>query len=322
MNKTILALAAIAASAAQMSHAQTLRLACPSAATSPTCLTAERFAEAARERSEGTLNIQVFPGGQLGSGETAIQQMRAGVLDFVVEDITNYGNFVDDYNVVSWGFAFRDEDHFLAFLDSDLHAEMREALRNQGIETIAADWRNLPRVVVSTTPIHTPEDLAGLRFRVPPIPAYIATWSTLGTNPTQVPWSDSFQALRTGMVDAMETPLASIPAQSFHLAAPYVSLTNHVYSSFVLAMNGPRFNSLDDDSRQILAEAAAEAAEYSADMIATAAENVFAELQEGGATIIEVDQAAFSAVLRDAALEQESDGLWAEGLYDRIQDVN
>ena len=118
MNKK-LTLVAIATSAALFAagsaQAKTFRLACPSAETSTTCKTASRFAELVGKNAED-LEIQVFPGGQIGSGESAIQQMRAGVIDLVVEDISNYGNFLTDYNVVSWGFTFRDEQHFQDFL--------------------------------------------------------------------------------------------------------------------------------------------------------------------------------------------------------------
>ncbi|BCH23369.1 TRAP transporter substrate-binding protein [Mesorhizobium sp. L-8-3] len=299
--------------------AATLRLACPSAPDNPTCLAASRFAEEAKRKSDGSLDIQVFPSGQLGKGKEAIQQMQAGIIDLVVEDISNYANFAPDYNVVSWGFAFRDEDHFLAFLDSPLHEEMAGKLRDQGIELVAANWRKLPRVVVSTKPVKAPEDLAGLKFRVPPIPSYIETWKTLGANPTQVPWSDSFQALKTGVVDAMEAPLDSVVSQKFHLAAPHVTLTNHVFASIALTINKTRHQSLSDAERKAIDEAAAIAADYSAELAAEARNSVREQIKADGGEIIEVETAPFAAKLEKAAHQQEADGLWSQGLYDRIE---
>ncbi|MCO6383311.1 TRAP transporter substrate-binding protein [Oceanicola sp. 502str15] len=315
-------LALAAATLAGAAEAATYRLACPSAETSATCLTATKFAEEVAEKSGGDIEIQVFPGGQLGSGEKAIQQMRAGVLDMVVESLSNYGNFEKDFNVVSWGFTFRDGDHFQAFLDSDMASAMEDKLmENAGIKMIGDDWAKLPRVVVSTKPVNTPEDLTGLKFRVPGIPSYIKTWATLGTNPTQVPWADSFQALKTGMTDAMESPYDSVLSQKFHLAAPYVTRTNHVYDSITVAMNGMRWNQLDEGQQQILLDAAAVAADYSKEVIEEAATTIAEQLEADGATIIEVDRAAFADKLTAAAHEQEAEGLWGEGLYDAIREI-
>ncbi|AJE48722.1 TRAP transporter substrate-binding protein [Celeribacter indicus] len=317
-----LALVALSVSATCASAA-TYRLACPSAETSTTCLAATHFADEVRENSGGEIDIQVFPGGQLGSGEKAIQQMRAGVLDLVVESLSNYGNFVDDFNVVSWGFTFRDNAHFQSFLASDVEKEMEAQLFDEaGIKMLASNWSKLPRVVVSTRPVETPEDLAGLKFRVPGIPSYIKTWQTLGANPTQVPWADSFQALKTGITDAMEAPYDSVLSQKFHLAAPYVSLTDHVYDSVTVSMNGMRWSRLDEAQQQVMLEAAANAASYSAELVAEAAKTVSDQLEADGATIIEVDRSAFADKLRAAAEEQEAEGLWAEGLYDAIQSID
>ncbi len=303
-----------------VAQAASYRLACPSAETSTTCLTATYFSDKVRELSKGDIDIQVFPAGQLGSGAKAIQQMRAGVLDFVVESMSNYGNFVDDFNVVSWGFTFRDNAHFQTFLASDLQKAMQDELNEtSGVKMLAGNWSKLPRMVVSTKPIHTPEDLAGLKFRVPGIPSFIKTWSTLGANPTQVPWGESFQALKTGLTDAMETPYDSILSQKFHLAAPYVSLTEHVYDSITVSMNGARFAKLDAADQDLLLQAAADAADYSAELVSEVAKTVASKLEADGATILDVDRAPFAAKLKAAAHEQENEGLWGAGLYDGIQ---
>ena len=322
-NKTFVIAAAVllAGLVAAPASAATLRLACPSAPDNPTCLAATRFAEEAKKNSAGSLDIQVFPSGQLGKGKQAIQQMQAGIIDLVVEDISNFANFVSDYNVVSWGFAFRNEDHFLAFLASPLHQAMADELRKKGIELVTANWRKLPRVVVSTRPVKSPADLAGLKFRVPPIPSYIATWKTLGANPAQVPWSDSFQALKTGVVDAMEAPLDSVVSQKFHLAARYVTLTNHVFASIALAMNETRHRSLSAAEKKAIRDAAAAATAYSAELAAEARKSVRERIKADGGEIIEVETAPFAAKLDQAARSQEANGLWSKGLYDKIQGI-
>jgi tripartite ATP-independent transporter DctP family solute receptor len=319
---TLAAFVAIAAAPAGAVAQTKLRLACPSAATNPTCLAATRFAEEANKRSGGTLDVQVFPAGQLGKGKEAIQQTQAGIIDLVVEDITNYGNFVKDYNVMSWGFAFRDQKHFQDFLASDLQQKMADELRKKfGLRLLAVNWAKLPRVVVSKTPIFTPDDVSGLKFRVPGIPSYIKTWETLGANPASVPWAESFQALKTGVTDAMESPLDSVVSQKFHLAAPYVTLTNHVFASISLAINEAKYNGLTAEQRTALGEAAKAAADYSTELATKAAEGVVGAITADGGYVISVNSAPFQAKLDAAVGEQEAEGLWRAGLVKDIQAI-
>ncbi|GKX34935.1 MAG: C4-dicarboxylate ABC transporter [Rhizobiaceae bacterium MnEN-MB40S] len=326
MMKTITAAAVFAAAAIAplaTAGAQTvLRLACPSAPTNPTCQTASRFAEDANSLSNGALDVQVFPSGQLGKGKEAIQQTQAGIIDLVVEDISNYGNFVKDYNIVSWGFAFRDEDHFEAFLDSDLQAAMAEDLRKKfGLRLLSVKWAKLPRVVVSTKPVFTPDDVAGLKFRVPGIPSYIKTWETVGANPASVPWGESFQALKTGVVDAMESPFDSVVSQKFHLAAPYVTRTDHVFASITLAMNEAKFQGLTDEQKAALEEAAAKAADFSRGLADESAESVVQTILGDGGSVIMINVKPFQDKLQEAVAEQEDEGLWSKGLMEKVQAI-
>ncbi|MEO4044183.1 TRAP transporter substrate-binding protein [Hoeflea sp. CAU 1731] len=326
MMKTMTAAAVFAAAAiaplATASAQTVLRLACPSAPTNPTCQTASRFAEDANSLSNGALDVQVFPSGQLGKGKEAIQQTQAGIIDLVVEDISNYGNFVKDYNIVSWGFAFRDEDHFEAFLDSELQTDMAEDLRKKfGLRLLSVKWAKLPRVVVSTKPVFTPDDVVGLKFRVPGIPSYIKTWETVGANPASVPWGESFQALKTGVVDAMESPFDSVVSQKFHLAAPYVTRTDHVFASITLAMNEAKFQGLTDEQKAALEEAAAKAADFSRGLADESAESVVQSILGDGGSVIMINVKPFQDKLQEAVAEQEDEGLWSKGLMEKVQAI-
>ncbi|MEO1226385.1 MAG: TRAP transporter substrate-binding protein [Pseudomonadota bacterium] len=301
----------------------TLRLACPSAPTNPTCMTAQYFADETERLTDGSVTVDVFPSAQLGRGAEAINQTSAGIIDLVVEDISNYSNFVDDYNVVSWGFAFRDADHFNSFLDSDLHAGMADRLEEEfGITLLANNWRKLPRVVVSTSPVFTPEDVEGLVFRVPGIPSYIATWSAIGANPSQVPWGEAFQALRTGVVDAMEAPLDSVASQNFHQAAPYVTLTNHVFSAIALGINSNRLAALSEAEQAAMHEAAQLATQYSIQLAEESRASVVDQIVRDGAAVVIVSSTPFQERLSGAAAEQEAEGLWREGLLREIQGID
>ena len=297
-----------------------LRLSCPSAANNPTCQPASVFAEEVKRLTNGSVVVQVFPSGQLGKGREAIQQMQGGIIDLVVESLENYTTYVNDVNVLPWGFTFRNAEHFDAFLNSSVADGMFEEMdKKHGMVFLARNWRKLPRVVVSTKPVFTPGDLDGLKFRVPSIPTYIKTWQTLGANPTQVPWADAFQALKTGVVDAMEAPFDSVLAQKFHLAAPYVTKTNHVFTAITLAVNGKRFQGLSTAEREALRKAADKASNYSREIIRDSDAKVTKKMLEDGAIIIQLDTSPFQKKLHAATGDLEAEGLWSAGLFEKIQ---
>lgn len=297
-----------------------LRLSCPSAMNNPTCMPAEVFAKEVERLTNGSVVVQVFPSGQLGKGKEAIQQTQAGIIDMVVESLENYTGYVKDLNIVGWGFAFRDAEHFNTFLASPLADSLFDEMdKKHGMVFLARNWRKLPRVVVSTKPIFTPDDLKGLKFRVPSIPTYIKTWQTLGANPAQVAWADTFQALKTGVVDAMESPFDSVPAQKFHVAAPYVTMTNHVFTAITLAANARKFHGLTKEEQEALRKAAEKATQYSADLARGSSEEVAKKIMDDGANIITLKPTAFQKKLRAATDEQEAAGLWSRGLFEKIQ---
>jgi len=297
-----------------------LRLACPSAANSTTCLPAARFAEEVNKLTNGSVVVQVFSGGQLGTGSKAVQQMQAGVIDLVTEDLSWYTPFVKDFNIFAWGFAFRDADHFNAFLGSSVADAMFEEMdKKHGIVFLARNWRKLPRVVVSSKPVFTPDDLRGMKFRVPNIPAYIRTWQTLGTNPAQVPWADAFQALKTGVVDAMESPLDSVLSQKFHVAAPYVTMTSHLFIAISLTANGQKFQGLSADEQAALRKAADIATQYSIELYKESSEETTRKMLDDGAYLISLKPTKFQEKLRAAAAEQEAAGLWSKGLFETVE---
>ncbi|WP_316979669.1 TRAP transporter substrate-binding protein [Shumkonia mesophila] len=297
-----------------------LRLSCPSAMNNPTCMPAEVFAKEAERLTNGSLAIQIFPSGQLGKAKEAIQQMQAGIIDIVVESLENYTAYVKDLNIIGWGFAFRDADHFNTFLGSPAgDAIFAEMDTKHGMVFLARNWRKLPRVVVSTKPIFTPENLTGLKFRVPSIPTYIKTWQTLGANPSQVAWADTFQALKTGVVDAMESPFDSVAAQKFHVAAPYVTMTNHVFTAITLAFNAKKFHGLSQDEQAALRTAADKASEYSVALARDSSGDIAKTVMDDGGYIITLKPSAFQKKLRAATDEQEAAGMWRKGLFAEIQ---
>jgi TRAP-type C4-dicarboxylate transport system substrate-binding protein len=219
------------------------------------------------------------------------------------------------------GFLFRDRDHVEAFLASDKHAEFKDNLvAKAGIRIITDNGIGAPRVLIAKSPVDSPADMKGMNMRVPNIEMYMKTWTAVGVNVVQVPWGEAYMALKQGIADALEAPLGSIYGMKFHEAAKNISLTNHLYSIYVMAMNENTFKNLPQDVQDALVEAAKEAGElfvkYDSEAVATRRQAMI----DSGVNFIEnPDIAAFQAQLSTLAAELENAGMWPKGLYDYVQ---
>src|SRR5690606_14480549 len=105
------------------------------------------------------------------------------------------------------------------------------------------------RVVFSTRAVASPDDLAGMKFRVPEIDVYFNSWQAIGVNPTPVPWGELYLALRQGVVEGGEGPFTTILPTKFPEVAKFVLETNHLYSSNTLIMNAASYDALSDADR-------------------------------------------------------------------------
>ncbi len=299
----------------------TLKLAVESAVGTPGELSGQDFKRIVEERSEGQIKIEYYPAGQLGTGDDLTEALQVGSVDMAWRVLDWYSKFEPGWNVLLLGFLFKDESHFSSFLESETHAEFKENLVNKvGIRLIADNGIGSPRVVVAKKPVISPSDMQGINMRVPGIEMYQKTWRAVGVNIVSIPWGEAYMALSQGIVDALESPLGSIYGMKFHEAAKNISLTNHLYSLYVMAINENPYQGLSEDLQQILTEAAEEAGELYVQYDKESVRERKQEMIEEGVNFIEnPDIEAFQEKVSPLAEELEKEGMWPEGLYDYIQ---
>ena len=279
------------------------------------------FSELVTERTNGEVTVNFISGEQLGTDIDVIQAMMQGSVHLYGDVVEWYGNWVDDFNIMSWGFTFDDNDHMQAFLESDIYAELAEKLREeQGLRILAAAPTQ-PRILFATRPVATPDDLAGLKMRVPEIRAYLLLWQTLGTQPSRLAWGEIYLGLSTGTVEAAEGPVASAFAANLHQAAPHVMRTDHLVSTYHITINDETFQSLSPEHQQILLDTAREVTQWGRAEAERETEATVQQMADAGATIHEVDVAPFAEKARAGVEEMEADGVWRAGLWQEIRDM-
>lgn len=297
-----------------------LTMASLEAVEAPSTKAVKYMADLVEERSDGRLEINPNPGGTLGNGLQIIEGVSIGTVDMASMVLEWYAPFVNDMNVYVMGFTFRDTDHFRTFIDSEIFADIKQQiLGKMNVRMLAANWIGLPRVLVSTMPVDSPDDIENVSMRVPEIETYMKVWKGLGTNPTRVAWPEVYLALKTGTVEAAEGPLDQMYATKFYEAAPHITLTNHLQQAFSVSVNEGVYANLPSDLQEILDQASLDAGEYFQELVRSQYSTDREKMINEGATISEVDTKPFQKMLMPVIEESEESGFWTPGLYDQIQ---
>ena len=280
-----------------------------------------KFAEALEARGGHAFDVNLIRGQSLGNAQQVMEQHQAGSVDVMYSRPDWLTASVSDFQVMSWGFTFRDRDHMTAFLNSDIFDEMaQKAVDAMGVRVLAAAV-DQPRILYTREPVSSVDDIQGIKMRVPGIKAYLRLWETVGTVPTQVAWAEAFLALQTGAVDGAEADASGAYSQKFHVAAPNITLTNHLMSALHISVNEAKWNSLSADEQAILLAAAVEAVSWASETARSESQAVLDQMVAEGATVSEIDNAPFAAKAGEAVPDMEAEGLWSPGLWQRIRDI-
>ena len=195
--------------------------------------------------------------------------------------------------------------------------EINRALEERGGITLLGLSQRGARQLTANVRVETPEDLKGIRLRVPEIPAWVTIWETLGPIPTPVAWPEVYTALQLGVVEAQENPFENIYTPKFYEVQDYVMLTEHLFGMFHWVAAVEFLDALTPEHREIIAKAVTEATAWADAQIVAREEEIKEKLTELGMEIVEVDKAAFA----EAALpgvKKVSEG-WAPGVWDEIK---
>ena len=278
-----------------------------------------KFEELLKQKAGDEVDINLIRGQSLGNAQQVMEQHQAGSVDVMYSRPDWFTSSVDDFQVLSWGFTFRDREHMQKFLDSEIFEGFRQqAIDKMGVRILAAAV-DQPRILYTREPVSSVDDLKGIKMRVPGIKAYLELWEILGTIPTQVAWAEAFLALQTGNVDGAEADASGAYSQKFHVAAPNITLTNHIISSAEISVNEAKWNSMSSEQKKWVEDAASEAVAWMSAEAQKDSQAILDKMVSEGATIKEIDNTPFSDKAKSGAIEKESEGLWSKGLFDKIR---
>jgi tripartite ATP-independent transporter DctP family solute receptor len=268
----------------------------------------KRAAEAVeliRTATNGRVNIQIFPNSQLGGSTELLSQVRSGALDIFTVG-SPLANVVPVASISSIAFAFGNFDGVWAAMDGDLGVHIRQQIGTIGLVAFDKMWDNgFRQITTSNKPIKEPNDLKGLKLRVPVSPLFISMFRALGASPTAINFVEVYTALQTKIVDGQENPLALIEAAKFYEVQKYCSLTSHIWEGFWMVANRQNWEKLPEDIRNTAARLLnAGAVKQREDMVKLNA-TLEDQLKKKGLVFNTVERKPFQEALRTAKFYSE-----------------
>ena len=287
------------AALASAAQAATLRFASETPRTDTQSLAAEYFNTILKERTKGALDIKLFADSSLGAFEAAISGVRSGIIDMAVSGSVGFTGMVPQLGLFDIPFMFKDTEHAYRVLDGTIGQDMLDKFAGHGMKGLAFwdnGWRQMSN---SRRPIHTPDDVKGLKMRTTGSPAHIEAFKLLGATPVPMPLAELHTALEMGTVDAQEHPIGVFWSAKLFEVQQHLSLTYHAYSALVLVMNKAKFDSLPADQQKILVECAREAGSYQRKLNNDNIQKIAADVaQKGVAVVTKVDSGPFLEVTK------------------------
>ncbi|AXT57656.1 TRAP transporter substrate-binding protein [Aquimarina sp. MMG015] len=214
--------------------------------------------EKLKKKSNGTLQVKLYPSGQLGAERECLELLQIGSLDITKVSAAVLENFITEYKVFSIPYLFRDRQHAFQVFDGAIGDEMLtkgDKYRLRGLTFYDAGSRSF---YTKEKPITTPEDLKGLKIRVQKSNMAVAMVNSLGGSPTPISWGELYTALQQGVVDGAENNLPSFYTSKHYEICKYFSLDQHTAVPDVLLIGLDTWERLSEQEQIWLKEAARE----------------------------------------------------------------
>ena len=228
----------------------------------------EKFKEDVETKSQGEFKVQIFPSSQMGPDREMIEGVQSGMLQMAVSPSSFYSSWDASFDVVELPFIYPSKQVALDTVHSAAGNKMLDRLNNMNLQGLGWLENGVRHVSNNKRPITSPEDLQGLKIRTMKVPAHVKTFNSLNATATPMNFGEVYSGLQQGVVDGQENPIAHIYSQRFYEVQDYVSLTGHVITFYIPAMNLEFWHSLSQDDQQLISTAMRDAEIYQQKLVA------------------------------------------------------
>jgi TRAP-type transport system periplasmic protein len=298
--------------------ATTLRWATVLPTNHPSVTMMERVAKQVREQTGGSVEIQTFPAGQLGSSRDLIEAASSGAVQIVDEGAAQFGQFVPQFSILEAPYIWRDAAQIRRVLSSALVDEMNAALvAKRTMRVIGSTYYGKRHVTSGTKAINTVEDMKGFKLRIPEVDTFRAMAEAWGARPTPLNFSELYLALSQGAVDGQENPLPTIQSGKFFEVQKHLVLTGHILTPRLIVVHEATWAALGAKEKQVLKAALETHGQAQDNEILGQEAKLVDTFKAGGMNIIQPDLESFRKPVL-ASLPAKFESKWGKGLWEKI----
>ncbi len=290
--------------------------------TSTWFLGAEKLAEDIEKETDGRITIDVFANEQLSGGDSgkAVELLSKGNIDLTFNSTIIYSVLDDRFGVASAPFIFDDlEDADEAF-NGKAGEMLEEVVREKNVEPLGYGENGFRQITNGVKEIKGPEDLDGLKIRIPGITMYTDLFRALGADPATMTFSEVFTALQQGTIDGQENPIDVIYSSKLNEVQDYITMWNYSYDPLVLGINKDLYDSLSEEDQALFKELGKEAAAYQVEITREREKEQIEELEEAGLNFYYPNEEEIEAY-REAVepVFEKYESIWGEDLLDAFK---
>jgi len=276
--------------------------------------TGNNFATCVNESGKAT--VEVYGSSQLGNDEEMLQKLKLGQIAFSIPS-SIMSSVSPTFGIFEMPYLIKDRDHMRKVRD-EMGGTFVDAANDKGYRIIGF-WENGFRNVTNNVrPVTVPADLEGIKLRTPKGEWRVKMFQSYGANPTPMAFSEVFTALKTGVIDGQENPLAQIYSGKFQEVQKYLSMTGHVYSPAYLASSAKQWEGWDDELKTAIQDCAVKASDFAYDESAKLDGELVDKIKEAGVEVNEADKDAFIEASKPI---YEEFGQQVEGGQKLIEDI-
>jgi C4-dicarboxylate-binding protein DctP len=241
-----------------------------------------RFKQIAEESTKGRVKVEVYPNSQLYKDKEELEALQLGAVQMLAPSLSKFGPLgAKQFEMFDLPYIFQTEEQFVQVTTGKIGQDLMATLDNKSIKGLAF-WSGGFHVFSANKPLRKPDDLKGLKMRIPSSKVLEATLRTMGALPQTMPFSEVYQALQSGVVDGTENILSTYTSQKYFEVQKNITLTNHTHTGYALIVNKKFWDGLAPDIQAALSKAVKQSTEYEEQLVAQENKDALAELKASG----------------------------------------
>jgi tripartite ATP-independent transporter DctP family solute receptor len=278
------------------------------------------------KRTSNRYAMEVFPASSLGNETQINQALTLATVDIIYTGQLFAGRSYGPISIGGAPFIFRDFDHWKKYTESKLFEELATGYqKGSGGNSVVAITYYGNRQTTSNKALNKPDDMKGLKIRVPDAPLYTLFPRAVGANPTPIAFAEVYLALQNKTVDAQENPLPTIDAKKFYEVQTHINITAHITDALLTIVGAPLWAKLSDADKKAFAAVFREAAVKATGEIIEIEKRLMTDFSKRGKTVVMVDRKPFMAAVQkfyaDGKLPDGGPLPWPKDVYDRLQAI-